>query len=231
MVASATSEPTVMWGVASEYVDLGRTSVFAVGGALLVAALLTAWAIWARTWTERPAASVDVDLPTQTNDITTSDFRAGPFVGLAVVAALAPIPFIVTPQWGDALQTFGTTYMHSLIPLWCWAGALALVACAVVRRTPSLRVLTVMSVVVFLIVGTQLSINRQIADYMVRHPLLGIDVTGLLDRTAAASSSDQKRCASLETMRQHPLADDWIRVLNREFEQRHGLPYCRADLP
>jgi hypothetical protein len=222
MVAAATSEPTALWGVASEYVDLARTGVLAIGGALLIAALLTAWAMWARSWT------VDVDVSTRTNGPTEPDLRAGPLIGLGIVGTLAPLPFIVTPQWGAALRTFGTTYMHSLIPLWCWAGVMALVAWAVVRRAPSWRVLTISAVAVFLVVGTQLSINHQIAGYMVQHPLLGIDVTGALDGTTA-SHSDRERCASLATMRQHPDADTWIRVLNREFEQRHGVPYCGAD--
>lgn len=227
-VATATSQPGGSWGIASRYVDVGRVVPFALLSALLVGAALAAWALLRRRRLRAPeerddgAGAPDGHLPTDGRGMA----ALRPLLPLAALALLAPLPYLVSEAWRDVLLTYGTTYLHSLTVLWCWAMAFALLAVILVPRLSG-RWLGLALVVVTIWVGVQFSINRQLAAELTETPFFGIDVAQAL--TSSAGLSEPDRCASLAQVRAHPVGSAWIEVLNREFEERHGEPYCRSS--
>jgi 2-oxo-4-hydroxy-4-carboxy--5-ureidoimidazoline (OHCU) decarboxylase len=71
--------------------------------------------------------------------------------------------------------------------------------------------------------GVQFSVNRQLGVLLTEHPFLGIDVMKALDDTTTDEAS---RCESIAQMKAHPVGPEWTAVLNREYDERHGVPFC-----
>lgn len=216
-VAMRTGEPGVLWGLAFTRVDAGRLVPYAVVGAVLTGALLAGWALIHRRATLAIAP-----------EATGSHLRA--LLPLALLAALAPAPYLVSAMWRSVLLTPGTTYMHSLTMLWSWAMAIGVVLWWLVRMQPSRRWIAVGVIAVMAWVGVQLSINRQLAASLTARPTMGVDVSAAL--TDGADWPEADRCASLAQVGAHPLGPMWIGVMNREFEERYGEAYCDSpDIP
>lgn len=228
MVSMTTSQPGALWGIASRHVDLSRLVPSALIGAVLVGAALLGWLLWGRT--RRAVPAVDDAAATRVEEKPTSlDGERAASHALVPVVALAlcaPVPFLVSRLWVSQLEILGTTYMHSLIVLWCWAMALALIAIQLVRSRGSVAWLVLASLVVTGWVGVQLSINRQLSAELTAHPTVGIDVAEALQHPAPR---EEDRCAMLFAVRPRPDASLFISLLNREFEERYGEPFCTSE--
>lgn len=216
VVAMTTSQPGALWGIASQHVALSRVVPSAVVGAVLVGAALLGWLLWVRTRGEA--------MPTGAGGERAACHALVP---VAALALCAPIPFLVSELWVRRLEIFGTTYMHSLIVLWCWAMALAILAVQLVLSRGSMAWLVLATLVVAGWAGVQLSVNRQLAAELAAHPTVGVDVAGAL---STHPPGEDERCASLASVRGRQDASVFIPLLNREFAERHGEPFCGADV-
>ncbi len=67
-----------------------------------------------------------------------------------VIVVLAPMPFVLSAYWVQVLVTFGQTYMHSLIQLWCWSMVIAVVLLEITRRRRSPAMTAVVALVLTL---------------------------------------------------------------------------------
>lgn len=214
LTSVATGNPAVLWGLAGRYADLGHATPYALAA---TAALLVALGGWALVVLRRPAAPAG---PGPRRWAATG----WTVLVLAATAALSPVPFVVTGMWGHALAVFGTTYMHSLVPMWCWAGVIGLLTATALEVRSRARVALVLVPALALVGGFQINVNRQLAAYQLAHPPLGVDVARIVDSTTVPPVAE--RCDTLHHLQAHPERDTLTRVLNREYEERHGVPFC-----
>lgn len=217
VTSTYTSAPGSLWGATGGAFDPSLVGPFALGAAALAGTTFFAWA-----FTVRHRDNVVMgEAPTSRSALR----GLGP---VGVIAIMAPVPFALSGYWVQVLAQLGQTYMHSLIQIWTWSMVVAILALEVVRRRWSVLAILSVGVVLTLWVGIQVNVNRQVAERIEESPRLGIDVTAALE--GLVPESDEERCALLVAVEASGMYDSWDLILNREFEEVHGEPFCtKAD--
>lgn len=216
-----TSAPGSLWGKSSAFVDSGLVGPFSIAAALLGGVSFAVWVFVARrSAISAHAAHAAADVPAP------SSGALGAMGPVALIGALAPLPFVLSGYWSQVLLNPGESYMHSLIPLWCWALLGAVIIVELTRRRLPAAVIGAIAVVLAIWIGVQTDVNRQLAAGLSANPRFAVDITAVLENRVP--DSDLLRCASLEPVNAVGIDDDWDRWLNREYEERYDEPYCSS---